>query len=107
MRALSPHTEMRAVIFNFLSLRAENVSTEVWVGLAVVYAILVGLTLSSIWAGTWSKSASWLWTLVVLCLPSLVIFIYSLASLACCDFSVLKQFGFGASHERHQAIRNK
>ena len=98
---------MRAVIFNFLSLRAENVSTEVWVGLAVVYAILVGLTLSSIWAGTWSKSASWLWTILVLILPLIGIFVYSLASLSRCDFSFLKQFGFGATLDNHQAVRNK
>ena len=96
---------MRSVFINFISLHAENVSAEVWIGLAAIYVVMVGITLTSVWSNTWSKRASLIWTTIVVALPIVGIFVYSLASLSRCDFSFLKQFRLGASSEIRQSDR--
>ena len=77
---------MRTVFINFIGLHAENVSTEIWIGLAAIYIVMVGVTLSSVWSGAWSGWAGLLWTIIVVALPIVGIFMYSLASLSRCDF---------------------
>lgn len=84
---------MRAVFIRFFTLNAENVIPEIYLGMAAVYLILLTASLFSIKSLQASSKSKAAWSVVVVLVPVLGMFIYSLRCLVRADFRFLKEFG--------------
>lgn len=88
---------MRIVITRFITFNAENVTQEVLWALAMVYFVLVTVTVFSILKDTGSAGMKMAWILLVLAAPVLGMAIYCVRSLFSADYQFLKQFGIALS----------
>ncbi len=84
---------MRVIINRFLTLSAQNVTEEVLWALAVVYLILLLVTLASIWGLHIGAGFKLAWTLLVLGLPVAGIAFYCVRCLLKADYAFLGQYG--------------
>lgn len=93
---------MRVVILRFFSLSAENVGVEVIWSLGIVYAVLLLVSLSSVWSIRMSALGKVAWSLLVVAVPVAGMAIYCFWTLLNSDFDYLKVFGLGvkAKHPR-------
>ena len=84
---------MRAVFIRFFTLNAENVIPEIYLGMVAVYLILLTASLFSIKSLQASSKSKACWSVIVVLVPVLGMFIYSLRCLVRADFKFLKEFG--------------
>ena len=85
---------MRTVIQRFLSFQAENVAPEIYWALGFVYCLLVAVCLASVSrSGIGGKLA---WAMLILFIPFLGMYAYTVYTLARADYAFLKRFGLGA-----------
>lgn len=86
---------MRTVIQRFLSFNAENVASEVYWAMGLIYLILLAAAISSLAQSENRAKLAWFLTLV--CLPVVGMYFYTLWTLFRADYSFLSRFGFSAS----------
>jgi hypothetical protein len=95
---------MRTVIQRFLSFHAENVTPEVYYSLGVVYLILLAVSIFSLIKSPMRGKPAWL--LVMLLLPVVGMYAYTLVALLKSDFSFLARFGLSGSKTAAQLRGN-
>lgn len=84
---------MVPAIINFLSFNALNTAPEVYFGLALAWLLLVGAGIASVLS---RQGAFWLklfWLMVLIGLPVVGLFIYSIVCVVTADYAFLKLFG--------------
>jgi hypothetical protein len=84
---------MKAVIHRFITLDARNVIPEVYLGLLLIYAVLLLTTLNSIRTQTISPARKILWALFVIMTPMAGMAIYALICIMTADHSFLRSIG--------------
>ncbi len=86
---------MRTVIQRFLSFNAENVASEVYWAMGLIYLILLAAAIGSLAKS--ENRAKMAWLLALICLPMAGLYLYTLWTLLRADYSFLSRFGFKAS----------
>lgn len=86
---------MRTVLQRFLSFNAENSAPEIYAALGLVYLILLAVSISSLVKSPMRGKSAWF--LVMLLLPVLGMYFYTLASLMRADYTFLARFGLVGS----------
>ncbi len=82
---------MRTVLQRFLSFNAENVASEIYLALGLVYLILLAVSVSSLVKSP--VRGKWLWFSILLFLPIMGMYFYVIASILRADFTFLSRFG--------------
>lgn len=84
---------LRTTIFQFLQLQPRNITTEVYVGLVVIYLGMVAATLHSVLQEPFTPRQKLVWSVITLVLPIIGMALYCLDSLRRADFSFLHNTG--------------
>lgn len=91
---------MRAVFIRFFTFNAENVIPEIYLGMAIVYMILLIATFFSIKSLQISVLSKFVWSAIVIALPLLGMLIYSFRCVIRADFRFIKEFGLFSAKSR-------
>ena len=86
---------MTQVLINLLKLKALSTSAEVYLGLFAVWVLMLLAGLGSVFSRRRSGFFTVFWTIVLVCLPVVGMFLYCVASLFLADYSSLKVLGLG------------
>jgi hypothetical protein len=84
-------------IIKLILLSPENVSEEVYWGLAGIYLMLWAAAVFSVMSCKRNNLGKMAWLLLVTCLPILGIALHCFSCLLSADYLFLKQFGIGTS----------
>jgi cytochrome c oxidase subunit IV len=85
---------MRTVLQRFLSFNAENVASDIYWALGVVYLILLASAIASLFQSEHRAKLAWLVALVFL--PLVGLYFYAFMALLRADYSFLTRFGIKA-----------
>lgn len=86
---------MRTVLQRFFSFNAENTAPEIYFALALVYLILLAVSISSLIKSP--RRGKGLWLAAMILLPVVGLYFYALTALMTADFSFLARFGLPGS----------
>lgn len=86
---------MRTVIQRFLSFNAENVASEVYWAMGLIYLIFLAAAISSLVQSENRAKLAWLFALV--CMPVFGLYLYIFWTLVRADYSFLSRFGLKAA----------
>jgi hypothetical protein len=85
---------MKDAILRFATLNAENVIPYVYIGMAVVWIIMVATAFFSLRAQPIGAGAKMVWALLIVLLPIVGMTLYCLRCLLRADYPLLEQLGF-------------
>ena len=85
---------MLDIFINLLTLKALSTSAEVYVGLLVVWILMLAAGIASVWSRLWPARDKAVWCIALVCLPVVAMTTYCLWSLVIADYSFLKVLGF-------------
>lgn len=83
---------MRAAFENLLRLQPQNMITEVWVAMALIWAALLAVAFMSILSQPISQGQKWFWSSVIILLPLAGLTLYSFSCLTHLDYRTLLGF---------------
>ncbi len=83
---------MRQIIIDFLLLRAQNSHPMVYLGLAFIYLMMLGSSISSISQESCGRGKKSFYVILVLALPLVGMLVYTLSCIWRADHSALLRF---------------
>jgi hypothetical protein len=83
---------MRQVIIDFLFFRAQNSHPMVYIGLAAVYLVMIGCSISSICKESYGRGTKTFYIILVLAVPLLGMLAYTLHCIWRADYSAVLRF---------------
>ncbi len=86
---------MLQILFNLLSLKALSTPIEVYLGLVVVWVMLLVAGVGSVLSHRWSAWKKIAWCLLLVAVPVVGMTFYCFLSLCWADYSFLKLLGLG------------
>ncbi len=96
---------MRYVLTKFITFSPENVSGEVYWVLCGIYAVLLIVSLLSVFSIKSNFGTKLAWFSLVVLLPVLGMILYCIRCLICADYQFLKQFGFASSNKMKEQMK--
>ena len=83
---------MRQVIIDFLFFRAQNSNPMIYIGLAVVYLVMLGCSISSISKESYGRGTKIFYIALVLAIPIVGMLMYTLHCIWKADYSAVLRF---------------
>ena len=88
----------RAVIENVIFMRPQNLIIEVYVAMGLAYFVMLILCMFDILATKETLASRLIWSLLVVIIPVLGMYVFTVDSIFRADFAILERLGFGASN---------